>query len=371
MVVVRIIAFLLGLGVNLGTLFSAIKQTVLPGRKRVLLSQVAFRNTFRVFRFVSRRLTDDAQRERALAVYAPISTMLLPLTWVILLIIGNTAMFWSMGVGSLSLGRAMTLSGAALTTEGFFGPQGAGETILYIIAGIFGISIISLLITFLPTVYSIYSQREQEVTRVAFRFGAPPSGIKLLEQTYQLGLAQQLGDFWHAWEEWFSDMYETHLSNIQVVYYRSAGRGTSWITTAGAILDAAALYSSTVDQPDDPWLALCFRAGCRTLGELAAELNVSFHRNLAPGETIYVTQAEYAAAYDQLRSAGVPLKLDREACWRAFRCLRCEYDVALITLALLVYAPKAPWSSDRQLNASMLNLRDHHLGASLTSGPEP
>ncbi len=346
MVVVHIIIFLLGLGITLSTLFSAIKETVLPGRKRVRLSRVVFRNTFRLFRFVAVRVQDDALRDRILALYAPISVMLLPLTWVILLIIGVSAMFWAVGVASPE--RAMTLSGAALTTEGFFPPQGIAEIILYIISGIIGLGIVGLLITFLPTIYAVYSQREQEVTRVAIRFGAPPSGVKVLEQAYQSGLAQELNDLWHSWEEWFTAMYETHLSNIEVIFYRSAEPGTSWITTAGALLDACALFSSTVDQQDDPWLKLCFRAGCHTLLDIANDLNASFDPNLAPGETIHVTHAEYAAACEQLRRADVPLKLDQEASWRAFVNLRSQYDVTLLALAYMIYAPESPWSSDRK-----------------------
>ena len=113
------------------------------------------------------------------------SVMLLPLTWVILLMIGFTMMFW--GVSEPSLGTAISLSGAAITTEGFLAPKGAAQITLYIIGGIIGLGIVGLLITFLPTVYSIYSQREEEVTRVAFRFGVPPSGVKVLAQSYRLG----------------------------------------------------------------------------------------------------------------------------------------------------------------------------------------
>ena len=156
--------------------------------------------------------------------------MLLPLTWVILLIIGFTTMFWAVGVSSL--GTAMSLSGASITTEGFLAPKGIAETALYIIAGVIGLGIVGLLITFLPTVYSIYSQREEEVTRVAFRFGSPPSGVKVLEQSYRLGLAQELDQFWHTWEDWFTDMAETHISNSEVIFYRSSQPDTSWITTA-------------------------------------------------------------------------------------------------------------------------------------------
>ena len=62
MVVLQIIVFLLGLGIALSTLFSAIKQTVLPGRKKVRLSRAVFRNTFRLFRLVIVRIHSDTTR---------------------------------------------------------------------------------------------------------------------------------------------------------------------------------------------------------------------------------------------------------------------------------------------------------------------
>ena len=131
-----------------------------------------------------------------------------------------------------------------------------------------------LLITFLPTVYSIYSQREREVTRVAFRFGTPPSGVKVLAQTYLLGLAHELDEFWRTWEDWFTDIAETQLSYIVVIFYRSSQPGTSWITTAGALLDASALFSSSVDRQDVPWVRLCYQAGCRTLRDIATDVGI-------------------------------------------------------------------------------------------------
>ena len=150
MIVVQIIIFLLGLGIALSTLFSAIKQTVLPGRKKVRLSRAVFRNTFRLFRLVAIRIKSDAVREAIIAYYAPISVMLLPLVRVILLIIGFTTMFWAVGVSSL--GTALSLSGASITTEGFLAPKGVAQTTLYIISGVIGLANVGLLITFLATV---------------------------------------------------------------------------------------------------------------------------------------------------------------------------------------------------------------------------
>jgi hypothetical protein len=353
MILLQIIVFLLGLGIALITIFSAIKQTVLPGRKKVRLTRFVFRNTFRLFRFMALRMPSDQARNATIAFYAPLSVMLLPLTWVILLMIGFTMMYW--GVSEASLETALSLSGAALTTEGFLAPKGIAQTTLYIVAGIIGLGIVGLLITFLPTIYSIYSQREEVVTHIAFRFGSPPSGVKVLAQAYRLGLAQELDEFWHPWEDWFTDMAETHISNSEVIFYRSSQPGTSWITTAGAILDASALFSSTVNRKEVPWLTLCFQAGCRALRDIAVDVGIPPDSTLDPNASIHVTRAEYDTACEQLSSAGVPLKADRDESWSAFVRKRSQYDIPLIALAQMVYAPEAPWSSDRKL---VLALRD-------------
>ena len=354
MIVVQIILFVLGVGIIVSTLFSAIKQTVLPGPKKVRLSRVVFRTTFRLFRFVSIRIPSAEIGHRIMALYAPLSVMLLPLTWIILMIIGFGAVFW--GLGASSLGTALSLGGAALTTEGFVAPQGAAQTTLYIIGGIIGLGIVGLLITFLPTVYSIYSQREEVVTRIALRFGTPPSGVKVLAQAYSLGLAQELDEFWHIWEEWFTDMAETHTSNVAVIFYRSSQPGTSWITTAGAILDATALFSSTVDRQNVPWVHLCFQAGCRTLRAIVSDVGIAVDTTPTSSDAIHVTRAEYDAACEQLSSAGVPLVADREESWRAFVSMRSQYDTVLLALAVTVYAPEAPWSSDQSTRYAKVKL---------------
>ncbi|HTD19278.1 MAG TPA: hypothetical protein VK667_07075 [Ktedonobacteraceae bacterium] len=354
MIVLQIIVFSLGFLIAMGTLYSATKQTVLPGRKKVLLSRTVFRTSFRLFRLVIVRIPSEQLRGTLSALNAPMSVMLLPLTWVILLLIGFTMMFW--GVSEPSLGTALSLSGAAITTEGFLAPQGEAQTTVYIMGGVIGLGIVGLLITFLPTVYSIYSQREEVVTRVAFRFGSPPSGVKVLAQAYRSGLAQELDQFWRTWEDWFTDLAETHISNSEVIFYRSSQPGTSWITTAGAILDASALYSSTVDRGDVPWLNLCFQVGSRTLSDIATDVGIPPGSALAPGVSMHVTRAEYDAACEQLSSAGVRLKADREESWRAFVSMRSQYDSALIALAKLVYAPEAPWSSDRKLGLTARDL---------------
>jgi hypothetical protein len=141
-----------------------------------------------------------------------------------------------------------------------------------------------------------------------------------------------------------------------VVLYRSSQPGTSWITTAGAILDASALFSSSVDRHDVPWVQLCYQAGCRTLKDIATDVGIPLGAALASSAAIQVSRAEYDAACEQLSSAGVPLKTDREESWRAFASMRSQYDFALIALANFLQVPEAPWSSDRRLGLTVRDL---------------
>jgi hypothetical protein len=151
-------------------------------------------------------------------------------------------------------------------------------------------------------------------------------------------------------------MAETHLSNNDVIFYRSSQPGTSWITTAGAILDASSLFSSTVNRQEVPWVQLCYQAGCRALTEIAQAVGIPLSSTVATSASIHVSRVEYDAACEQLSLAGVPLKADREKSWQAFANMRSHYDFALIALANFLYAPQAPWSSDRKVGLTVQDL---------------
>ena len=84
------------------------------------------------------------------------------------------------------------------------------------------------------------------------------------------------------------------------------------------------------------------QAGCRTLAEIALDVGIPLGSALASSATLQVSRAEYDAACEQLNSAGLPLKADREESWRAFASMRSQYEFALITLANFVHAPEAP-----------------------------
>ena len=101
---------------------------------------------------------------------------------------------------------------------------------------------------------------------------------------------------------------------------------------------------------------LCYQAGCRTLRDIATDVGIPLGSALAASAAIQVSRAGYDAACEQLSSAGVPLKADREESWHAFASMRSQYDFALIALANFLQSPKAPWSSDRKLGLTVRDL---------------
>jgi len=187
------------------------------------------------------------------------------------------------------------------------------------------------------------------VTALEVRAGSPPSAIEMILRYHRIHGLDQLGSVWTAWEAWFVDIEETHTSLAALPFFRSPQGHRSWVTAAGAVLDAAALTSSTLDLPRDARCDLCIRAGFLALRYISSFFEVEYNPNPQPGDPISVTREEFDAAYDRLVAQGVPVKPDRDAAWRGFAGWRVNYDTVLLALAALTMAPEAPWSSDRSL----------------------
>ena len=128
MIVARIAVAAAGAAVVLWTLSSAIKTVVLPRASASVLTRLHFRSTRAVFDLFSSPKRSFAKRDGVMALYAPISLVMLPGVWVVLMIIGFTGMFWGSGINPLS--EAFVTSGSSLLTLGFVRPDGVGRVML-------------------------------------------------------------------------------------------------------------------------------------------------------------------------------------------------------------------------------------------------
>jgi hypothetical protein len=195
--------------------------------------------------------------------------------------------------------------------------------------------------------YTAFSKREAAVQMLEVRAGAPPSAVTMIQRFHRIQGLERLSEQWQMWEVWFTEVEESHTSFSPLVFFRSPRPDQSWVTAAGAVLDAAALTASTLDLPRDAQAELCIRAGFLTLRGIARFFQIPFNPDPAPTDPISITREEFEAVYDELAGVGIPLKPNRAQAWRDFAGWRVNYDTVLITLAGMTRAPYAPWSSDR------------------------
>ncbi|MDP8977587.1 MAG: hypothetical protein M3N17_03230 [Actinomycetota bacterium] len=340
------VVFVAGAGVVTGTVLSAVRTVVLPRGTAVLLSRVVFGSLRRLFDARARRARTYERRDDAMALYAPISLLTLPLVWLGLVLGGYTLMFWT--AESRSWSDAFVTSGSSLLTLGYERPSNLAATALSFSEAALGIAVLALLlVTYLPSMYAAFSRREAQIALLEARAGSPPSGVEMIERYHRIDWLDRLTAVWEDWEAWFVDIEETHTSLPALAFFRSPQGEHSWVTAAGAVLDGAALRVSVVAGPRSPEAELCMRAGYVALRRIAEFFRIAYDEDPAPDDPIAVTRDEFDSVYGRLADAGVPVVADRDEAWRRFAGWRVNYDAVLIALAGLVMAPYAPWSSDR------------------------
>jgi hypothetical protein len=354
--VLDVVIFMAGLALVAATLGSAIRTMVLPRGVPAKLASAVFIGVRKVFNLRLRRVDSYERRDRVMALYSPLSLLLLSLAWIVLILTGYAAMLWALGAQPPR--EAFTLSGSSLLTLGFDRPPDLPKVALSFTESILGLSTLALLITYLPSLYTAFSKREAMVTLLEVRAGSPPSGVEMIERFHRIKGLHELEEVWTKWEEWFVELEETHTSLPALVFFRSPHPDHSWVTAAGAVLDGAALAQSCFRERS-PQAQLCLRAGYVALRRVADFFGVPYAHDPMPDDPVTVGREEFDGAYDRLAAAGVPLVDDRDQAWRDFNGWRVNYDTVLVTLANLVMAPYAPWSSDRSAYFRIRVLRRH------------
>jgi hypothetical protein len=342
----RVAAFVLGLAVVVATFASAVRTVVIPRAIPARLTRVVFLTMRWLFRLRARPKRSYQERDRIMALYGPVSLLILLVVWITLVLVGYTLMFWGLG---RSMEQAFHLSGASVLTLGFAAPDTTVDTVLTYTEAALGLILLALLITYLPSIYAVFSRRENLVAGMEVRAGSPPSAVEILQRSWRVDGFEKLNVLWRRSEQWFLELQETHTSFPAVVFFRSPQPEHSWITAAGSILDCASLRLSVIDRPFDADAAYCIRAGYLALQRIAAFFRIPFDPTPQPTDVISVTRDEFDDACDELARQGLPLKDDRDQAWRDWAGWRVNYDRPLVALAGLTMAPFAPWSSDRSI----------------------
>jgi hypothetical protein len=340
----RVLVFALGAAMVAGTVGSAVRTVVLPRGVPAKMAAFVFVSMRQLFRLRLRRVSSYQDRDRVMALYAPLSLLSLALTWLSVVFLGYAVIFATLPPTSPR--QALELSGSSLFTLGFVRPESLPKELLAFSEAALGLSLAALLITYLPTLYSAFSRREAMVTLLEVRAGTPPSGVQILQWHAEMEWLEQLDELWTSWEEWFVELEETHTSLPALVFFRSPQPDHSWLTATGAVLDGASLAASCL-RARQREAEVCVRAGYLALRRIADFFGLPYEHDPKPDDPITIARDEFDEAYDRLAAAGLPLDDDRDDAWRQFAGWRVNYDAVLILLSGLVMAPYAPWSSDR------------------------
>ena len=326
----------------------AICTFMVPAGAPPLINRVIFRFTQALFDAVTRPVRSEARRQGILSLFAPVS--LLVVLAVVLGLIGFGYTLALYGAGVKPLIRAFLFSGSAISTLGFESPgNNFWVIVLSAVESLTVVTIVALLIGYLPTIYSSYQQREQAVNNLDELAGTQPDGIKVVDAYVNVFGPSRLGELWQTWIGWFADLATSGSTLSGELFLRSSRWERSWICAAGALLDAAALVDSSIDLTTDPAADRLVRLGSRSLRQVLEPLGLRCpDQPKWPQTPINVTQQEFEEAYDHLQQSGLPMKSDKNAAWTTFARHRVQYECSLMTLVRLKKPPRgARWTTDR------------------------
>ncbi|QNE41420.1 hypothetical protein F1C16_18570 [Hymenobacter sp. NBH84] len=338
----RVPIFMGGVFLVLATVLAAVRSFVLPRSEAVRINKWALTLVRYLFDTVAVFGKTYAQRDRVMALFAPVGLVMLPLICLGLVSAGYTAIYWALGSGSLT--RCYKLSSSSLLTLGTDESRSLVVSAFSYSEAALGLLLITLLISYIPTMYQAFARREAVVSQLELRAGNNRSAIDLV---CWLGRSHSLDDDqkeWDQWAAWFVELEASHTSLPMLTFFRSPQPGRSWVTAANIILDTAALILSGVDQTSNRYTQLCFRAGCMSLNRIMryfhdhSHTRVSFWRR-EKNAIVDPDPAAYAAALEQLAAQGIPIVVDQDAAWEKYQELRTHYFDAVDYLARLTSSP--------------------------------
>ena len=348
---VAILEGVVGLLIVLAVLLDVFLTVVVP-RRAPSLGRVARVSAFLVpglwamWRELGLRLSSSERREVFLGSFGSLAVVLLLTAWVAGLILGYGLLLHALAFQLRpvpdDLGTALYFAGVALLTLGFgdIVATGAPARLITLIAAANGLGLFALVIALLFTLYGSFQRREVAVVVLQAGRGAPPSGVTLLEADT---LGRILGDLprvFADWQAWAAEVLDSHLAYPILVYFRSSHDNDSWISSLGAVMDAATLVLTTIEDGPKGWAKLSRAVGGHCLEDL-----VNYFRLPAEPE-IGVERAEFDEARRRLEQAGFRLR-DAEESWASFAHHRAEYAGRVNALAHHWATPPAQWIGDR------------------------
>lgn len=333
--------------------------TTTTWRGRFWLTSILYRRTWRILRSFAATLRRDALTEALLGFFAPVSVLLLLVAWVTQQIIGFGLIWWGLGGidGADSLFDSIYYSGVVYFTLGFgeLVPSGAVPRIGALLEAISGVLTTALVIGYLPALYNAYSQREKRLMTLDDGLEGRITPTSLLISRAPTGDVAEVLHFFEGWEDWVSEVIETHTTFPMLRLFRSKYPGQNWVTALGLIADSA-LQCQVIEGANHRAPYWTLRRAVILFDELTKGVDLSEYR--ARLDKTYLSdglagEQFYATMYKQLQDHGFTLKEQEEARAETL-ALRRLYDAKLEYLIDELLAPRGFWGHKIGISAEPL-----------------
>jgi ion channel len=343
----RVVEAVGGLVIILAIFYDLFQTVVLPrpAVRKIQLARYIVRPAWFFWRAAGRRIPRIDRSEAFLAAFGPLSLITLFVVWAAALTMGYALLFDGLGNEFRpplnDFPTAIYVSATTLVplSYGDFVPEHGLARAVIIAESATGVAIAALAITLLFSLYESFRSREESVVALDALAGAPPSGVHILESSAKHNMRPELKATFDDWRKWSAMVLESHLAYPLLVYFRSSHDNEAWINSFAAVMDAAALVISSIDDDAEGPARLMFTIG----NHLVEDLNWVFRLKTA-GSPI-IEPAEYEEALDRLKKAGYRAK-DGDG-WTRFSELRSKYASTLNQIASRLAITPAQWVGDR------------------------
>jgi len=337
-----------GVVIVVAAFYDLFKSVVLPrpSINRYVMVRLLFFTFWTLWQWVGRRIQNVARREGWLATFGPSAVIAMFLTWALAFMLGYALILDGLRTQVRpvldSFGESLYFSATTIVplSYGDFVPEGAAARVMILFESATGVGIAALVITLLFSLYASFQEREELVVQLDASAGAPPSGTQLLETVFERGLRDELVKTFDDWRRWSAAVLESHLAYPVLFYFRSSHDNEAWLNSFGAVMDAAALVMSAVDEDEEGPARLMFTVGNHLVEDLA--WNFRFTNTKDP----LVDRDEFEEAVARLKKAGYRTRPLDEG-YAKFSHLRGKYASQMNQMAHSLAIIPAEWIGDR------------------------
>jgi hypothetical protein len=340
-----IAAAIVGTALVLTILWEAFETIVLPRRvsRRFRITVLYYRLTWMPWRAIGLQYSSAKRRESFLAYFGPLSLLGLFVVWAVILIVGFGLLFFAASRQEAvpPIFRTMLyLSGTTFFTLGLgdVTPHTEAERIFAVIESGLGFGFLALVLSYLPVIYQAFSRREVSIVLLDARAGSPPTAAELLRRHAGPKGLDALQQLLRDWEQWASQLLESHVSYPVLCYFRSQHSNESWISALTAILDTSALLLASHDDACARQARLTFAICRHTIVDISQVFRAAPH----PFSHGRLPQPEYDRMCALLAEAGFQYRDTPEARQKLAK-LRGLYEPYLHSLANFLAMDVPPW----------------------------